>query len=85
MESSNPNCKVLANLERGEALSSAQAQLLLTSCQSLQDDWASGPFFRSIREHTRAYVDQLRAQERSIKAASDPTIPTSPKEPIHAP
>jgi len=47
----------LADLERGGALSSFQAQRLLTAWP-LTDDWATDPYFRTVRAHTRAYIDR---------------------------
>jgi len=49
----------LADLERGGALSSFQAQRLLAAWPTLADDWAANPYFGTVREHTRAYVDRL--------------------------
>jgi hypothetical protein len=49
----------LADLERGGALSSFQARRLLAAWPPLADDWAANPYFGTVREHTRAYIDQL--------------------------
>jgi hypothetical protein len=47
-----------ADLERGGALSSFQVQRLLAAWP-LTDDWATDPYFGTVREHTRAYIDRL--------------------------
>jgi hypothetical protein len=54
---------LLADLERGGALSSFQARRLLAGWPTPRDDWASSPYFRNVGEHSRAYIDQLRASK----------------------
>jgi hypothetical protein len=49
----------LADLERGGALSSFQVQRLLAAWPTLADDWAADPYFGTVREHTRAYIDRV--------------------------
>ncbi len=50
----------VADLERDGALSAHQATRLLKAWPHLGDDWAASPYFGTVREHTRAYIDRLR-------------------------
>jgi hypothetical protein len=59
----NPRLEpAIRDLERGGALSSYQAERLLKLWPDLDDDWAVDPCFGTVREHSRAYLDQLRHQ-----------------------
>ena len=50
---------LIDDLERGGALTSYQVRLLRESWPDLDDDWAADPYFGTVREHTRAYIDRL--------------------------
>jgi hypothetical protein len=54
--------QLIGDLERGGAITSDQANLLLESWHELEDEWWSNPYLRTVREHSRAYIDQLRHQ-----------------------
>lgn len=49
----------LADLERGRALAAHQVGLLMEMWPHLEDDWSANPYFGTVREHTRAYIDRL--------------------------
>jgi hypothetical protein len=68
------------------ALSCSQVQRLLASWESLGDDWTSSPFFHSVGEHSRAYIDQLR-KPRTPSWEEAPQIPSglNPSEPQRRP
>lgn len=66
---------ILADLERGGALSSFQAQRLLASWWTQKDDWASSPFFRNVGEHSQSYIDQLRAESSPISTTTTQRSP----------
>jgi hypothetical protein len=55
----------LARLQRSGAISASQARLLLRGWYGLDDGWASQPWFRCIREHTRCEIDRLRAKSKA--------------------
>lgn len=46
----------------GGALTTDQANCLAAHWPELPGDWAANPYLRSVREHTRAYVERARAQ-----------------------
>jgi hypothetical protein len=50
------------DLEWDIPLTPHQLALVREMWPHLKPDWASNPFFRGVREHTRAYIDQLRAE-----------------------
>jgi hypothetical protein len=51
---------LIHDLAASGALTACQAVRLLEAWPHLEDDWATSPYFRTIREHTRAYIDRLR-------------------------
>jgi hypothetical protein len=53
--------QLIGDLERGNAITGFQAKLLLEGWP-LEDEWWSSPYLRTVREHSRAYIDQLRKQ-----------------------
>jgi hypothetical protein len=59
----DPLSVLLSDLEAGGALTALQATILRDST-GRTTDWSS-PFLRNVREHTRAYVDQLRSQQHA--------------------
>lgn len=61
---SDSTSTLLDPLVRSEALSPFQADWLAENWPDLQDDWASDPRFHDVREHTRAYIDRLRQENR---------------------
>jgi hypothetical protein len=65
----------------GGALTRSQAVLLLEAWPHLDDAWAASPYFGTVREHTRAYVNQLRrARAGTAKLAAEfsQAIPDEP-------
>ena len=46
----------LHSLARSDALTQFQADELIRLWPELDEGWASHPYFRSIREHTRAFI-----------------------------
>jgi hypothetical protein len=66
---------LLADLERGGALSSFQARRLLSSWESLEDDWASSPYFRNIGECSQAYINQLRPKSNATATTTTQRSP----------
>jgi hypothetical protein len=62
---------LIDDLERGGALTSYQARLLRESRPDLGDDWATSPYFGTVREHSRAYIDQARCSTRATDAAGE--------------
>jgi hypothetical protein len=58
---------ILEDLERSGAITPFQAHLLAKNWPYLREDWASNLFLRSIKEHTRAYIDQARLAEIAAK------------------
>jgi hypothetical protein len=52
--------RLLDVLRRSGALTTFQAQWLTEHCDDPPDDWASHPYCRQVREHTRAYIDRER-------------------------
>jgi hypothetical protein len=65
-----PAAWLIGDLERGGAITSQQARLLMEGWHELEDEWWSSPYLRTVREHSRAYVDRLRNQSTSNKATS---------------
>jgi hypothetical protein len=53
--------KLISSLERGGAITSYQAKLLLDGWP-LEDEWWSNPYLRTVREHSRAFIGQLHHQ-----------------------
>lgn len=60
---------LIRGLGAGGALTALQAKLLLEAWPILNDDWAASPYFKTVCEHTRAYIDQLRANGRNDSKA----------------
>lgn len=56
----------IRDLERSGALTAHQATLLLEAWPNLAEDWASHPFFSTIREHTHAYIDRLACDATGV-------------------
>lgn len=54
----------LAKLVASGVLTGFQADWLLKHWNALSDDWASHPYLKSINEHTRLYIDQLRYRKQ---------------------
>lgn len=52
--------ETLASLGRSKAITECQLKLLLDEWPELDEDWSAQPWFRSIREHSRFVIDQLR-------------------------
>lgn len=50
---------LLDALERGGAITALQAKILADHWPDLPEDRWSDPYLGSLREHTRAYIDQL--------------------------
>jgi hypothetical protein len=59
---------LIHDLEHGGALTTYQGSLLLDAWPDLDSDWAANPYFGTVREHARAYIDQLWRSD-------DPTTP----------
>ena len=53
-----------SSLVRSGALTTFQAGRLLDTWPELEPDWSAHPYFRSVREHTRAAIDGLLASAR---------------------
>lgn len=53
--------ELIGDLERDGAITSYQAKLLLDGWP-LEDEWWSNPYLRTVREHSRAVIGQLRYQ-----------------------
>ena len=49
---------LIGDLERASALTTHQAALLRETWPHLDNDWASSPYFGTVREHTRAYIER---------------------------
>src|SRR4029077_15764863 len=62
----------LQALQRGGTLSSLQARLLFESWPTLEDDWAANPYFGTVREHTRVFIE--RARKALNERRSDPAL-----------
>jgi len=61
----------ISDLEHGAAITGCQAKLLLDGWHELEDEWWASPYLRTVREHSRAYVDQLRHQTMSTPIAPE--------------
>jgi hypothetical protein len=48
------------DLTAGGALTTEQASWLLEAWPHLDDAWATSPYFGTVREHSRGYIDRLR-------------------------
>lgn len=53
----HPLCN-LDGLVRSNAITEHQRDLLVSSTEPLEDLWAN-PYLRSVREHSRAYIESL--------------------------
>ncbi len=62
----------IGDLARGGAITSYQAKLLLKDWHELEDEWWSNPYLRTVREHSRAYIDQLRYQSTGDLSKATP-------------
>jgi hypothetical protein len=54
---------IVADLLAGGALTEYQATWLAERWPDLPDDWAANPYLRSVREHSRAYINHYRRLE----------------------
>lgn len=54
----------LRSLEAGGVLTGRQVELLLSRWPHL-GDWAADPYFRTVREHTRAYIERASRSAHS--------------------
>jgi hypothetical protein len=52
--------ELVGDLERGGAITSDQVKRLRDGWHELENEWWSSPYLRTVREHSRAYIDQLR-------------------------
>lgn len=64
----NAAINLISDLERGGAITGYQAKLLLDGWHELESEWWSSPYLRTVREHSRAYIEQLRHQTMSTPA-----------------
>jgi hypothetical protein len=51
--------RLLVDLERAGVLTAHQVTLLMEQWPQLDEDWAASPYFGTVREHTRAYIERL--------------------------
>lgn len=56
--------QLLQSLEVAGVLTAHQAEQLLSRWPHL-GDWAADPYFHTVREHTRAYIEQASSSARS--------------------
>jgi hypothetical protein len=56
----SPLPRIVADLRSAGGLTDFQATWLADRWPDLPEDWPSHPLLRTIREHTRAYIDDRR-------------------------
>lgn len=60
---SRPAPRLLSDLHAGGALTAYQVERLLAKWPDL-GEWHADPYFGTVREHSRAYIDQLARSEQ---------------------
>jgi hypothetical protein len=63
--SASASLAMIQALELAGALTTFQAARLFRAWPHLEDDWAASPYFGTVREHTRAYIEQAANRARS--------------------
>jgi hypothetical protein len=69
----DPRNALIADLHSGGALTRHQADLLLDAWPHLDEDWAASPYFRTLCEHSRAYINQAQRRAEKTAQGSDAT------------
>jgi hypothetical protein len=62
---------LIRDLERAGVLTSHQSARLLSLWPHLDDEWWADPYFRTVREHSRAYINQLRLSQSTINHSKE--------------
>jgi hypothetical protein len=63
---------VVREFERDGVLSSHQAELLRVMWPLLGEEWRANPYFGTVRDHTAALIDRLRARRLSEQRRVNP-------------
>lgn len=66
---------LIRDLERGGALTPYQAKRLLELWPNLDDEWWTDPYLRTVREHSRAYINQLRPKSNATATTTTQRSP----------